>query len=486
MGVVCEHCGVRGWPENLVGCCKCSNAYVHCYCFEDAYMILKGDAEWTCPDCRPKPAKLLPSRRSKRISSEHVKRSTQRLQLLKKTKHGLRLKSLNGRKGIISVLAQEKGSKSNDIFSAGGAELPPSSVLAQETILKCNVTSSAQAIELPPCSVLAPEKSPKCNENSQAEGAKLPLNVDSRYCNLLEDRCSVNSETRDPLLEFHEDKLVIPKEKVPSVLVDDYISRVISLSKDGSSVILNNGYVTAQPVKEPMGKSSEYTGNSSAEGVKLLVTVDARDGSLLNNGSSGNVEMGDSSLVVTDHEEKGSVPKEKISSVMIDGYASRVISVSKDGSSIMLNDGFYIPAAPVDAPIWAGCFSIFNEGFQTVDGVAAHLSNRVGLKVQEEARLLPVDLRCDILPKATVWPNRFQQQRPTDDDIALYFFPETERIPKKPLPMGSVQGKASFTSLIGYLPGSNLLKKSPRLQLFVGIWCLDHHEVFSLAALRWL
>lgn len=393
-------------------------------------MILKGDAEWTCPDCCPKPAKLLPSRRSKRISSEHVKRSTRRVQLLKKTNHRVRLKSLNGRKGIVSVLAQEKGSKLNVIFSAGGAELPPSSVLAQEMIPKCNLTSSAQAIELPPCSVLAAEKSPKCNDNSQAEGAELPLKVDSRYCNLVEDRCSVNSEMRDPLLEFDEDRVVIPKEKVPSVLMDDYISRVISLSKDGSSVILNNGYVTAQPVKEPMGKSSECTGNSAVEGVKLLLTVDARDGSLLNNGSSGNIEMGDSSLVVTDHEEKGFIPKEKISSVMMDGYASQVICVSKDGSSIMLNDDCYIPAAPVDEPIWAGCFSIFNEGFQTVDGVAAHLSNRVGLKVQEEARLLPVDLRCDILPKAKVWPKRFQQQRPTDDDIALYFFPETERSEK--------------------------------------------------------
>lgn len=36
-------------------------------------------------------------------------------------------------------------------------------------------------------------------------------------------------------------------------------------------------------------------------------------------------------------------------------------------------------------------------------------------------------LSVEMLPRAGAWPKSFQTSPPTDDNIGLYFFPESER-----------------------------------------------------------
>ncbi|CAH9101704.1 unnamed protein product [Cuscuta europaea] len=78
---------------------------------------------------------------------------------------------------------------------------------------------------------------------------------------------------------------------------------------------------------------------------------------------------------------------------------------------------------PVSEIIWEGCFKICNKDYEIFDGLVAHLSVKASEKVYKEATLFPPMLKLEMLPKAAVWPNSFRTSGPTDQNIALYFFP---------------------------------------------------------------
>ncbi|XP_043698086.1 uncharacterized protein LOC122648866 isoform X2 [Telopea speciosissima] len=89
--------------------------------------------------------------------------------------------------------------------------------------------------------------------------------------------------------------------------------------------------------------------------------------------------------------------------------------------------GYYGPAQPVIDPVWRGCFSMCNEKSRKEVGVVAHLSNKACFKVLEGTNALPVFLGLEMLPRPYAWPKSFSRMSPTDDNIGLYFFPESKR-----------------------------------------------------------
>ena len=72
-----------------------------------------------------------------------------------------------------------------------------------------------------------------------------------------------------------------------------------------------------------------------------------------------------------------------------------------------------------------GSFCLYDENLTV--GAIAHLSSLACLKVCETAKCLPQLLRLELLPKCDVWPNGFKRWGPTEENIALYFFPNNER-----------------------------------------------------------
>ncbi|KAA8531038.1 hypothetical protein F0562_005747 [Nyssa sinensis] len=93
-------------------------------------------------------------------------------------------------------------------------------------------------------------------------------------------------------------------------------------------------------------------------------------------------------------------------------------------SQMAMESDNYVPAQPIMDPIWRGRFSTKNE---THFGLMAHLSSKACSKVSDATNLLPPVLDMEILPRCDAWPKTFQRFPPTDDWIALYFFPEYER-----------------------------------------------------------
>lgn len=59
--------------------------------------------------------------------------------------------------------------------------------------------------------------------------------------------------------------------------------------------------------------------------------------------------------------------------------------------------------------------------------IVAHLSQLACSRVSEEAKLFPGMLSSELRPRSTVWPKGFEHSGPRDGNIALYFFPDSER-----------------------------------------------------------
>ncbi|KAI3700222.1 hypothetical protein L2E82_44843 [Cichorium intybus] len=77
-------------------------------------------------------------------------------------------------------------------------------------------------------------------------------------------------------------------------------------------------------------------------------------------------------------------------------------------------------------PIWRGSFNVLGGDYDDLyQGLVGHLSEKACVKVYEEANLMPSLLHLEMHSKALLWPKSFQDCEPSDDHIALYFFPDT-------------------------------------------------------------
>ncbi|XP_020573697.1 uncharacterized protein LOC110020065 [Phalaenopsis equestris] len=82
------------------------------------------------------------------------------------------------------------------------------------------------------------------------------------------------------------------------------------------------------------------------------------------------------------------------------------------------------PSFPVFSHIWRGYFNIDNV---ELGPLSAHLSSSACLKVCNLAKELPLILHMQKLPRLVAWPNSFKVSSPTDEHVALYFFPGSYR-----------------------------------------------------------
>ncbi|GJZ62844.1 hypothetical protein Tco_0619265, partial [Tanacetum coccineum] len=70
-----------------------------------------------------------------------------------------------------------------------------------------------------------------------------------------------------------------------------------------------------------------------------------------------------------------------------------------------------------------GSFTVIGAKYDSPGRIFAHLSNKACDKVVQEADMMPSLLHLEMHPKIFLWPKSFQRREPSDDSIALYFFP---------------------------------------------------------------
>lgn len=70
-----------------------------------------------------------------------------------------------------------------------------------------------------------------------------------------------------------------------------------------------------------------------------------------------------------------------------------------------------------------GSFIVIGAKYDPLERIFAHLSTKACDKVFQEANMMPSLLHLEMQPKIFLWPKSFQEREPSDDSIALYFFP---------------------------------------------------------------
>ncbi|XP_050937339.1 uncharacterized protein LOC103500424 isoform X3 [Cucumis melo] len=123
-------------------------------------------------------------------------------------------------------------------------------------------------------------------------------------------------------------------------------------------------------------------------------------------------------------EKKNESTPGRLGEPVLEGGANlgQVVTSSDMCNSTRLN--CYV-AQPIVDPLWRGTLKIWNRSLSRVV-LVAHMSSLACSKVYEEAKILPELLSVELLRRCDVWPRGFQKLGPTDQSIALYFFPDGE------------------------------------------------------------
>ncbi|KAL8059458.1 hypothetical protein ABFS82_03G087900 [Erythranthe guttata] len=83
---------------------------------------------------------------------------------------------------------------------------------------------------------------------------------------------------------------------------------------------------------------------------------------------------------------------------------------------------FSVYARPVVAGAWRGRFNIPTQSLDI--NIVGHVSNKACMKVLEVVRTMPGLLCLEMIPRVDVWPTSFNSSPPTEQSVALFFFPD--------------------------------------------------------------
>ncbi|KAL3819214.1 hypothetical protein ACJIZ3_005119 [Penstemon smallii] len=106
----------------------------------------------------------------------------------------------------------------------------------------------------------------------------------------------------------------------------------------------------------------------------------------------------------------------------IQNFSNPLIGFRKVQSLVHESD---VIAMPLIRSLWTGNFLILHNKsiYKSVDGISAFMSSKACEKVHKEAVLFKQELKFELFPKSVLWPKKFGNSEPSDDNIALYFFP---------------------------------------------------------------
>ncbi|KAL6010596.1 hypothetical protein ACLOJK_001031 [Asimina triloba] len=167
-------------------------------------------------------------------------------------------------------------------------------------------------------------------------------------------------------------------------------------------------------------------GKKTKRCLEILLNCDGKDAESLRTGCIHEGENPFNSIPIEkkdgpDHDIGRKCPSEYQVSGKVPFDANALNSL---GSQPVALQDHYVHAKPIIDRIWRGCFDVNNSQY---DMLVGHLSSKACFKVIEAARRLPPMLCAEKLPRAESWPKVFQGSHPTDENIGLYFFPDTRR-----------------------------------------------------------
>lgn len=169
--------------------------------------------------------------------------------------------------------------------------------------------------------------------------------------------------------------------------------------------------------------SSVRTESTNLKKCRLILADDNKLEQLQSDCVGQNVPMKATSLPASNISDPDEVTDRRLQ-IFSTKTLGRQEAETNDIQSIM-NQPFCQAAQPIVHHAWRGCFQIDNGEYGPLYG---HISSKACEKVFNTSKVLPPVLCMEEFPRLDAWPNSFKIAPPTDDSIALYFFPESARV----------------------------------------------------------
>ncbi|KAL3513829.1 hypothetical protein ACH5RR_026546 [Cinchona calisaya] len=378
---VCQQCGDKGFSNAFIHCVKCLNYVVHRYCLDELPKTFDESVYWVCDNCGVDMSKELTSLKSTSNQFEgrdHMGSNDVDGQL---TVVGGRSPRLKWMRKSVSLLGQEAGRRleTSPYSEPEDAELAISSSLStgfkkkDASCLSTKVKDQLLVIEASTELKITERSNSARSSAKDVEGQQIVVACKGQKRSVLQHRVSPSKQAQDAELAIN------------SPLSTE-------LKKKSNCYLYKPGDANTKLVEKSNGEQEL----SSLENFKKKrMEVKSSSTNLSEHCSK---EFSEASQLALDHLENNST---------VDNREQ---------------------AEPFIEPIWRGDFIIQSKDYEGFDdGLVAHLSSKACRKVYEEAMLLPSSLDLEMLAKLDCWPKSFQKSRPSDDDIALYFFPLNKR-----------------------------------------------------------
>ncbi|XP_012066056.1 uncharacterized protein LOC105629137 isoform X2 [Jatropha curcas] len=411
MMTICQTCGDRGFSNALIFCHECQVYAVHRYCLDVLPATFDEYVVWLCEDCESKTLQLsFPDERSPFQVRENDFESFGSVQVKKKKNVKKKLKKKSKRKdntqrGNSAVIGHGKSSslQPQEVHCSENSERDQEFV-RQDVLNDCNFDEAVESLQ---------------SKNSQLDlGDFKP--VEMSCC---EDGEIDEKHGRQDLLgeaDFLEEGEFLKTEKslvaVPlkaSSLYEEINQKLVRQN------ILHDDFVyedakrlnglNKRCVHEDSNPPKINDNQLARFDIHPLAVDYSMDGEKDNNlGRWNNLDEG---------------------SCCEEAEPENRQLVICDPSNI-LEQNFAVRAQPIIDQIWRGSLSVLGKHFGTV-GLVAHLSNLAGSSVYEEAKSFPTLLSPELRPRSAIWPKSFANKGPSDENIALFFFPDNDRNEKK-------------------------------------------------------
>uniref|UniRef100_K3YEE3 Zinc finger PHD-type domain-containing protein n=1 Tax=Setaria italica TaxID=4555 RepID=K3YEE3_SETIT len=392
--IVCEVCGDAGFKHLLLSCSDCKGAHTHQYCL-DKILYDASSVDWFCKECHQRHSEGSYIRSLGKVS---IERPSSHIHFVTTSQHPITKRLESAR--VFSPRGQRKSAYVKKKYSSRMNYL-------QKKCIRKNSNMGGMGISRR-----------QCRDASIAS-----TKISSEAIALKASATEV--EISDDVDNFGKDK---PRKRRRLILDDDD-----EVDEEKAEDVQKEN-VNPQPPKcdEPMTKHRVDTEYFVEETVQ---TGELNDQNLIN----GRLVKRRRRYIAENEDEEDIVGSDNVECALNDAtnqslndganmvpqtlVATGHSQQSRPSHSEYDDQEYYIYSQPLDEPVWSGVFKIDTEVLM----LDAHLSSKACERVRELSASLQSVVEVKKLPRSQAWPKSWKSFGPTDDNIGLFFFPNSSR-----------------------------------------------------------
>ncbi|XP_071711930.1 PHD finger-containing protein 1 [Rutidosis leptorrhynchoides] len=447
--LVCQTCGDKGFTNAFIYCVTCLEYAIHRYCLDIIHEKSDELVIWFCEDCKPAgPYKrtvpkdvLLQPQKENPTNSTLLKTTFPKKKRQKKRKRPKRkIVPLVVRDDNVSCRDEDKPNRDHQSFTkdtvrkapwmsdprryvvlALAKPKPESTQDSCHPLKKCVVQKS---VKTTPC-----KKKPKKKKKKQQKKKNKSISERNQISPCVEE-------------------VVLKKPSSESVEMDMCFPLDVSETRKRDATCLGETTNNNNKSQKSLNSIQHSSCDSSCSNATVKDTEYVTH--CVDDDQGFEVEHEDDELKMKKEDNDGRVgtlndmPKEQNVSVDGDGVdGCKLVDIE-----VNLQCSPYEPARPVLEPVWRGSFEITQTDYELFEGFVGHLSSKACYMVCAEATTLPSMLSLQMQPKTDLWPKSFLDSQPSDENIALYFFP------------GNLKNERGFEQLVNDMIDEDLAMKA--------------------------